>query len=131
MCEGFGGIVTQDGRVFFNEPDKDGDCSHSTVLERLKLKDSTGQFIRPFVRFQFPKWTEASFEWDEDDSLPGWVTDEHKEAAVKTLLRIAPAYAEYVKVSDAAYAEYEKVRDAAYAELIQRLSRITGYVPAK
>ncbi len=152
MCNGFGGIITQDGRLFFSEPDRSGDCSHSELLKRLDMKDSTSQFIRSFVRFQFPKWTAESFEWDEGSSLPGWVNDEHKELAVKTLLRVAPAWAEYEKVREAAWAEYKKVREAAlaeyekvreaaraeyekvrapaWAEFINSISGVTGYVPA-
>jgi len=118
MCNGFGGIITQDGRVLFSEPDKDGDCSHSLLLTRLDMQDNTDQFKRSFVRFEFPKWTEDSFQYDDDSSLPGWVNDEHKESAVKVFLRVAPAWA-----------EYEKVRDAAWAEFIKSISTITGYVP--
>jgi F0F1-type ATP synthase membrane subunit b/b' len=116
MCNGFGGIITQDGRVMFCEPDKDGDCSHSQLLKRLDIPDNTGRFKRSFVRFEFQKWTEESFRYDEDNSLPGWVNDEHKESAVKVFLRVAPARAEYEKVRDTAWAEYEKVRDTARAE---------------
>jgi ATP/maltotriose-dependent transcriptional regulator MalT len=80
------------------------------------MADNEDQFNRPFIRFQFPEWTEESFEWDEEDTLPAWVTEEHEESAKKVLLRISPAWAEYDKVRDQALAEYKKVRDQALAE---------------
>ena len=129
MCNGFGGIIGKDGSLHFCEPDLDGDCSHSLILKRLGWKENESPFLRSFVRFQFPDWTAESFEWDEDCTLPGWVGDEHREMAVKTLLRVAAAWAEYEKVRDAAWAEYEKVRDAAWDELIHAFSSIPGYVP--
>jgi hypothetical protein len=130
MCSGFGGIITKDGRVLFCEPDDDGDCSHSDLLKRLEMNDNNNQFNRPFVRFQFPKWNEESFEWDEEDTLPGWVTPEHEESAKKVLLRVAPARAEYEKVLAPARAEYKKALAPAWDEMIRTMSTITGYVPA-
>ena len=115
MCEGFGGIVTRDGRVLFCEPDSDGNCSHSELLNRMGMPENNDPFLRHFVRFEFPDWTPGSFRWDEDDTLPGWVTDENKRDCFKLLDR-APAWAEYEKVCDAARAEYEKVRAPAKAE---------------
>ena len=140
MCQGFGGIVTRDGRVLFCEPDGDGDCSHSELLTRLGMKDNKDKFLRHFVRFEFPDWEVTGFRWDEDDTLPGWVTEDHAAACAAPLLKVAPAeaeyrkvcapaYAEYEKVCAAAEAEYEKVRAAAKAEFIQKLSTIPGYVP--
>ena len=116
MCQGFGGIITQDGKLFFMEPDFQGNCSHSDLLARLGMEDNDDRFLRPFVRFEFPDWTEASFRYDEDSSLPGWVTDEMTENAKKVLARITPALAEYEKVRAPALAEYEKVRAPAWAE---------------
>jgi hypothetical protein len=83
------------------------------------MKDNDSPFKRSFVRFEFPKWTEDSFHYDEEGTLPGWVTDEMKERAVSVLLRVHPAYTEYLKVSDAAYAEYRKVSDPAYTEYLK------------
>jgi hypothetical protein len=120
MCNGFGGIITMDKRVLFMECDRFGDCSHSDLLKRASIKDNDKLQPRYFVRFEFPDWTEASFRWDEDKTLPGWVDDECKELAVKTLLRVSPAEAEYKKVSAAAWAEF-----------IKTISTITGYVPAQ
>ena len=79
---------------------------------------------------QFPDWTAASFEFDEEDTLPGWA-EEHRQEIQKRCTKVleklaaaraeyeklcAPAGAEYVKVRDAARAEYEKVCAAAGAE---------------
>jgi L-rhamnose mutarotase len=116
MCNGFGGIITQDGRVLFAEPDESGDCSHSELLNRLGMKDNKNEFVRSFVRFEFPKWTEASFRYDEDDTLPVWVTPEFEDRAKAILRRIAPARAEYQNVRNAAQAEYQKVHAPAWAE---------------
>ena len=118
MCEGFGGIVTQDGRILFCEPDGDGDCSHSELLSRIGMQDNRDKFIRPFVRFEFPDWTLDSFRWDECDTLPGWVADEHERGCKRLLERAA-----------AAWDEYEKVRAAAWDAFVKTLSTITGYVP--
>jgi hypothetical protein len=120
MCNGFGGYVTQDGQVLFCEPDSNGDCPHSKTDDRLNLREPKSEFLKSRVKFQFPDWTEGSFEWDEGGTLPGWVNDEHKESAVKVFLRVAPAWA-----------EYDKVRDQAWAEFITTISTITGYVPEK
>jgi hypothetical protein len=141
MCKGFGAIVTKNLDLYFCEPDNEGDCSHTTILDRLGKQDNADSFLRDFVRVQCPDWTIASFEFDEDSSLPGWAD----EAAIATLVSKtlgkcalalaeykkvhAPAWAEYKKVRALALAEYEKVRAPAWAEMITRLSKITGYVP--
>ncbi len=142
MCEGFGGIVTQAGRVLFCEPDSDGNCSHSELLKRLGMKDNSDRFVRHFVRFEFPTWEVTSFRWDEDDSLPGWVTDDNKAACIALLLRVAPAWKVYEETRDAAWKVYGETCDAArkvYGETcdaalkvyIKNISGITGYVPDK
>ena len=139
MCEGFGVIVTKDGRYLFCEPGTDGDVSHSEILKRAGINDNTDQFVRNFVRVEIPTWQIGSFQFDEDSTLPGWVDEDAvKTRCDKLLKRVAPALAEYKKVRaparaeykkvpapalaeyekvrDAALAEYEKVRDAAWAE---------------
>jgi hypothetical protein len=167
MCEGFGMIVTKEIQGFFCEPDSDGDCSHSTILERLGWKDNENQHTRNFVRIQCPDWHLKSFEFDEDSSLPGWAEESRDEIIAlikKTLRKAAPAYAEYQRVTAPAYAEYQRVKDTAEAEyqrvtapayaeyqrvtapayaeyqrvtapaeaqMIERMSKISGYVPAQ
>ena len=119
MCEGFGVIVDRGLNVWFSEQDYGGDCSHSTTLEHLGWEDNADPFLRYFVRVQFPDWTAVSFEFDEEDTLPGWAEAnraEIQDRCIKVLEKHAPAGAEYEKVRDAAGAEYVKVRDAARAE---------------
>jgi len=160
MCEGFGGTISIDGRVLFAEPDRNGNCSHSMQLERLGWRDSDDAFLRSFVRFEFADWTEASFRYDENGTLPVWVVPEYEERAKLLLARVAPiwaeyvqvttaalaeyvqvkaeyvqlkaaAWAEYVQVTTAAWAEYVQVTPAARAEMIAKLALIEGYVPEK
>ena len=153
MCKGFGVIVDRELNVWFSETDNTGDCSHAEILEHLGWKDNGDPFLRHFVRVQFPNWTAASFEFDEEDTLPGWA-EEHRQEIQKRCTKVleklasalaeydklcAPAGAEYVKVRDAALAEYEKVRAAAWAEykkvcapagaeLTQVFAAIPGYI---
>ena len=153
MCNGFGGFITQDGRVLFAEPDRNGNCSHSMQLERLGWRDSDDAFLRSFVRFEFADWTEASFKYDENRTLPVWVVPEYEERAKLLLARVAPiwakygqvtapawaeyqqvtaaARAEYFQVTAPAWAKYEQVKAAARAEMIAKLALIEGYVPEK
>ena len=129
MCEGFGVIVTKDGRYLFCEPDTNGNVSHSEILKRAGIKENTDQFNRAFVRVEIPTWKIGSFRFDEESTLPGWVDeDEVKTRCNKLLKRIAPAWAEYEKVKDAAWAEYEKVTAPAWAEFIAKISSIDGFV---
>ena len=117
MCEGFGVIVTKDGRYLFCEPDIDGNVSHSEILKRAGINDNKDLFNRAFVRVEIPTWKIGSFRFDEDSTLPGWVDEDAvKTRCNKLLKRIAPALTEYEKVRDPALAEYEKVRDAAWTE---------------
>jgi hypothetical protein len=178
MCLGFGLIVDKELNVYFMEPDRDGDCSHSDLLERLGWKENTNKFLRNFVRVEFPDWEPLSFRFDENNTLPGWVENNRDEIMDKCnkVLRLcapalpeyekvrapalaeyakvcapalaeyakvcasvwaeyekarAPALAEYKKVCDPAWAEYKKVCDPALAELINKFSKIKGYVPQK
>jgi len=154
MCNGFGLIVTKGLDCYFIEPSlNSGNCSHSTILERLGWQDNTSPFRRDFVRVQYPDNTPDSFEFDEDSTLPAWVEENRQEIKDKCgliLERYVPALAEYLKVCDAAWAEYEKgrapawaeyqrvrdpayaeyqqVRDPALAELVNQISAIPGYV---
>ena len=117
MCEGFGVIVTKDGRYLFCEPDADGNVSHSEILRRAGIKENADQFNRAFVRVEIPTWKIGSFRFDENDTLPGWVDEDAvKTRCNKLLKRVAPARAEYKKACDSAWAEYKKVRDSAWAE---------------
>ena len=140
MCEGFGVIVTKDGRYLFCEPDADGNVSHSEILRRAGIKDNTDHFVRNFVRVEIPTWKIGSFRFDEESTLPGWADEDAVKTRCDKLLKrvaparaeyekvCAPARAEYEKVCDAAWAEYQKVCDAARAEFITKISTIDGYV---
>jgi hypothetical protein len=118
MCDGFGIIVTKDGRFLWIEPDKEGDVSHSEIISRAGLtEDHNPLESRKFVRIEFPDWTEGSFRFDENSSLPAWLDeDETKEKCIKVLLRVQPIWA-----------EYDKVVDPAQAEMIPKISKMTGY----
>jgi hypothetical protein len=117
MCEGFGVIVTKDGRYLWIEPDSNGDVSHSDILRRAWIKDNDKLFTRAFVRVEIPTWKIGSFRFDEDSTLPGWVDEDAvKTYCNKLLKRVAPAWAEYNKVKGTALAEYEKVKGTAWAE---------------
>ena len=117
MCEGFGVIVTKDGRYLFCEPDTDGDVSHSEILIRAGIKENADPFNRAFVRVEIPTWKIGSFRFDENDTLPGWVDEDAVKTRCNILLkRVALAWAEYEKVRDSAWAEYKKACDSARAE---------------
>jgi len=119
MCNGFGAIVDKDLNLYFIEPDSDGDVSHSGILERLGWADNPNQHLRRFVRVECRDWTIASFRFDENSTLPGWVENNRQEIqdkVGKTVALCAPAWAEYDKVRDAAWAEFEKVCAPAWAE---------------
>ena len=155
MCRGFGLIIDKELNLWFTEPDSDGNCSHTTTIERWGWKENGNQHLRAFVRVQFADWQPASFEFDEDETLPGWC--ENAKAAIQDkrsalLDRCTPAWAEYEKVCTparaayekvcaAAWAEYEKVcaaaraayqkvRYAAWAIMVAKLATVPGYVPA-
>ena len=117
MCEGFGMIVDRTGQGYFIEPDLDGDISHSDILKRLGWVENTETVHRNFVRVECRDWTMATFKFDEESTLPGWVDEEAARNLVSKILdKAAPAWAEYEKVIAPALAEYEKVRAWAYAE---------------
>ena len=129
MCNGFGMIVSKDGKGYFTMPDNEGDISHSTILAALGWKENTDVNHRNFVRIECSDWTMKSFHFDEESTLPGWVDEtEIKTLVSKTLKKAAPAYAEYEKVCAPARAEYEKVRAPAREKLHERLSKISGFV---
>ena len=115
MCNGFGLIVDKNLDVYFVEPDSEGDVSHSEILYRLGWNDSQDTYIRSFVRIEFPDWTPESFQFDEEDTLPGWAEERRVEIKDKCvdLLRSGcePAWQTYSEVYEAASAEYDKARD--------------------
>lgn len=120
MCNGFGLIVTKDTNLLWCEPDSDGDCSHSEILSRANIDDNENQFLRNFVRVQFPNWTKESFEFDEISSPPAWAEeniDEIKAECSKIMARVYKVYA-----------DYEAKRDALDADYKAKLQKIKGYV---
>ena len=123
MCNGFGCLVDKELNLHFVEPDTDGDCSHSQIIERLGWKENEDRHLRHFVRVEFADWTAGSFKFDENNTLPGWCEAEKdtiREKCITLLGRCAPAYA-----------EYEKVRAAAEVVMVAALSVIPGYVSKK
>ena len=128
MCNGFGCIATRDGRILFIEPDENGNVSHSDILRRAGIKENDSSIIRNFVRVEFPDWTEKSFHWDEQNTLPGWADSAVEERCKKLLLRISPLYAEYRTTTDQAEAEYHKIMHQAETEFVVKISAITGYL---
>lgn len=150
MAKGFVIIVTKD-RAQFIEPTMSGDVSYSWILKRAGIEEYRTPLRRHFVRVQFANWTEDSFLWDEDETLPIWANDEMEERCKKLLLRVAPIWNEFNKIrvqaSDEfnkiyapllpeykegralASAEYEKVYASALADMVKAFSAIPGYVP--
>ena len=119
MCQGFGIIIDKDINLWFSEPDTDGNCSHSIIIERLGWRENEDPHLRSFVRVEFADWTPESFTFDETTTLPGWCENNKQEIqnkCVALLEKCAPASAEYKKVCDQAWAEYKKVCDQASAE---------------
>lgn len=106
--------------ILWCEPDSDGDCSHSEILKRAGMKDNDNQFLRDFVRVQFPAWTKESFELDEISSLPVWAEEnieEIKTKCSKIMLRVYKIFSDYEAKCAPLYADY---RD--------KLQKIKGYV---
>ena len=123
MCQGFGIIIDKDINLWFSEPDTDGNCSHSIIIERLGWRENEDPHLRSFVRVEFADWTPESFTFDETTTLPGWCENNKQEIqnkCVALLEKCAPASA-----------EYEKVCDQARADTITRLKMISGYVGCK
>jgi hypothetical protein len=142
MCEGFGLIVSKESKLYFMEPDSSGNCSHSKLLARLDWIENNNQYLRNFVRVEFPDWKPESFHFDEVGTLPGWV-ENNRDEILSSCVRIfelcvttyaefrkvcAITYAEYEKVCDTTREEYKKMRDTAWAEMIADFSKIEGYV---
>ena len=143
MCDGFSGWLHKSGKVFFIEPDEDGDISHHDVLLRIPVQFKKDADL---VAFEFPDWTVKSFQWDSSN-IPTWATKKKCVGVFKKVKPIwaeyekataaaraeyekatAPAWAEYEKATAAAWAEYEKATAAAWAEMISKLSTIDGYL---
>ena len=100
-------------------PDVHGDVSHSEIIAALGWKENINEHLRNFVRVQCADWKISSFEFDEEQTLPGWVEEnreEIKSIVKKALLHAAHALAEYEKGCAPAWAEYEKVCAHALAE---------------
>ena len=119
MCQGFGIIIDKDINLWFSEPDTDGNCSHSIIIERLGWRENEDPHLRSFVRVEFADWTPESFTFDETTTLPGWCENNKQEIqnkCVALLEKCAPAWAEYKKVRAPAWAEYEKVHTQAGSE---------------
>ena len=117
MCNGFGMIVSKDGKGYFTMPNIDGDISHSEILRALGWKEDTDTRLRKFVRVECADWTMKSFNFDEVQTLPGWVDEaEVKTLVANTLKKAAPARAEYEKARASAPAEYNKATASAWAE---------------
>jgi hypothetical protein len=75
MCSGFGIIIDKKLDLWFAEPDLVGDCSHTTILKRKGIVERSSVFTRPFVRVQYPGWSEDNFEFDELETLPSWALE--------------------------------------------------------
>ena len=109
MCDGFSGWLHKSGKVFFIEPDEDGDISHYDVLLRIPAQFKKDADL---VAFEFPDWTVKSFQWDSSNIL-AWAT---KKKCVGVFKKVKPIWAEYEKATAAARAEYEKATAAAWDE---------------
>jgi hypothetical protein len=92
MAQGFGMIVTKDKKYLFSEvTNKDIGMSHSTILNRSGIKENGDEFLRNFIRVEFFDWTEESFQFDEEVSLPGWAEEDKEEiknACIKIMTRV-------------------------------------------
>ena len=132
MCNGFGAIVTAES-LYFCEPDAEGNVSHSDILRRLGWPENSDQFLRRFVRVECADWTMASFMFDEDASLPGWVNEaEVLERVGATLTRLAPAWAAYQAATAPAWAAYEAATAPAWAAYqAARNQALAAYQAAK
>ena len=121
MCEGFGLVIDKELNAWFCEPEQgEINCSHTKELKRLGWVENTSEFIRSFVRVQYPDWIPGSFEFDEESTLPGWAEEHRQEIQDKcnrVLAECAVAWAKFLKVRAPALAEYKKVRAAALANL--------------
>jgi hypothetical protein len=111
MCNGFGGFYHKSGKVYFCEPDYDGDCSHSLTTTRLPK----GLDENDLIPFEIDNWKAKNFCWDTNNVL-AWANGKAKKTCLAKLKEIKPLWAEYEKVHAPAWAEYEKVRDQAWAE---------------
>jgi hypothetical protein len=95
MCEGFGIIVTKNLDLLWSNPDAFGDCSHSRILHLGGMSDNDNEFLRNFVRIEFPTWWSESYTVDEIESLPGWYEenqDEIKARCFDLLDKVQPLY---------------------------------------
>lgn len=86
MCNGFSCIVLRNGSINWIEPNSYGDVSHSDILYRMAMPDTSSVLNRSFVRTENTKWTEESFRWDEADTLPTWIDEEEVKEKVNLLM---------------------------------------------
>lgn len=98
MCNGFSGLWFRDGTFKWSLPDENGDISHSDIIMELGCGKLDNRYHTAFVRFEFTRWTETSFKWDEPyDQMPAWlVGDEAQEILTKLMLRVEPIVKEYM-----------------------------------
>ena len=124
MCNGFGLIVDKNLDAYFIEPDDEGDVSHSDIIYRLGWSDSQDTYIRSFVRIEFPDWTPESFQFDEEDTLPGWAEEhrvEIKDKCVGILEICAPIHKQRQQAIEVATQEFDKVNEPAWAERVAKM----------
>jgi hypothetical protein len=68
----------------------------------------THTHIRNFIRVEIDSWTEKTFNFDEEASLPAWADeDEIKEKCLKLLARLKPLVEEYSTNMKPAHFNYE------------------------
>lgn len=117
MCDGFGVIVTKDLKIWFVEPDINGDVSHERIIDLLILSKILGKHAddgikpRTFVRVEFPEWTEESFRFDQPHGLPTWCeasADEIQERCVKLMLRVKEPWYICRANQDKVYKDWQK-----------------------
>jgi hypothetical protein len=96
MGNGFGLIVTEDGRYLWCEPDLAGNVSHRDILNRAKIWKNDNELIHHFVQVEFPGWKKEGFRFDEDSTLPGWVDKVVIRIKCEDILeKVYPIYANY------------------------------------
>lgn len=130
---GFSGIIDVDFSIKWSAPEFNSlDASHSPIFSYGGVVENSDAFVRRFVRFEFPKWTEDSFKFDEVGTLPGWVEENKQEIidrATKVMLKVKPLSKKlkemHSKVDNGEkFADLVKLADNLY-------SRIPGYIPAR
>ena len=100
MCDFFSCIATKDGQILFCEDD-----SHETIIERAKIKDDGGNFVRI-------EYTDEKGMKVDQAGIPEW----YERCCVSIEMRtrkiykiIAPALEDYEKIIAHAREDYEKI----------------------